>query len=360
VTLDDLSIRDLAQHDPSLFMQQYSPPLVIDEIQYAPELLPYIKMAIDKDRKPGMFWLTGSQQFHLMKNITESLAGRIAIVQLHGFSYSEIIKKPESGSPFLFGGKLKRKEKLPVLEHKEIFDMIHRGSFPALCTGEIKDRDIFYNSYIQTYIQRDIRDLTQVANLNSFMKFFAACAARTSQLINYSDLARDVDISVNTAKKWLSVLETGHQIYLLRPYHSNITKRIVKTPKLYFHDTGLCAHLSGWTTPDALSKGAMAGAFFENHVFNEIIKSWWNAGKQAPIYFYRNRDMQEVDFIIELNRKIFPVEVKTSATAKMDWLKSFHHLDSLGFETEKGIIISLSDKAVKISDRVEVINVAQI
>jgi hypothetical protein len=360
VSLDDLALRELAINDPLLFLQQYTTPVIIDEIQYAPDLLPYIKLEIDKNRRPGMFWLTGSQQFHLMKNITESLAGRIAIIKLHGFSYREVLARSESPGPFLLEPDNKVDTDIPSLGYASVFELIHRGSFPSLCTGEIHDRDMFYSSYTQTYIQRDIRDLTQVGDLQSFMRFFRACAARISQLINYSDLARDADISVTTAKKWLSLLETSHQVYLLQPYHSNITKRMVKTPKLYFHDTGLSAYLTGWTTPESLAKGAMAGAFFENHVFNEIIKSWWNAGKNPPLYFYRNRDKQEIDFIIELNQKIHPVEAKLSATIKKRWLSNIQHLENMGYQTGHGYIISLHNTKVRLSDEITVINVGWI
>lgn len=360
VSLDDLSIRETARRDPVLFLQRYRIPLIIDEIQYAPELLPYLKIEIDSNRRPGMYWLTGSQQFHLMRNITESLAGRIAIIQLHGFSHRERIFKAVSSQPFT--GKITETEKdvIPVLTHDTMFHQIHLGDFPALCSGEISDRDLFYSSYLQTYIERDVRDLTQVGNLHTFMTFFRACAARNAQLINFSDLARDTDISVPTAKQWLSLLETGHQVYLLRPYHSNLTKRLVKTPKLYFHDTGLCAYLAGWTTPEALARGNMAGAYFENHVFNEITKSWWNAGKEPPIYFYRNKDMQEMDFILEMNGMLHPVEVKLGASPKREWMTGFIHLEKQGYPLGQGTIISLHPETIPLSDKVQVINIGRL
>lgn len=356
VTLDNLSVRELAQRDPALFLQRYRPPLIIDEIQYAPELLPHIKIAIDQHHTPGSFWLTGSQQFHLMRNISESLAGRIAVIHLHGFSYRESLQLPYSKGPFLLDPENAGKPAAPPATFTELFDIIHRGSFPVLHTDVVQDSALFYDSYIQTYLQRDIRDLTQVGDLQRFMRFFQACAVRNGQLINYSDLARDVDISVPTATRWLSLLETSHQIYLLRPWHSNRTKRIVKTPKLYFHDTGMCAHLAGWTTPDALSRGTMAGAFFENHVFNEIIKSWWNSGREVPIFFFRNRDGYEMDFLIELNRMIHPIETKIAALPREKWLKNFQHLHNAGFPVGKGFVVSLTEEPIPLTDSVEVIN----
>lgn len=360
VSLDDYSVREMAQQDPALFLQKFRSPVIIDEIQYAPELLPYIKIEIDRNSNPGQFWLTGSQQFHLMRNITESLAGRVAIIHLHGFSYLEKLRLSSLNRPFLLDADPLYHEKIPLLHFESLFDLIYHGNFPAVCSGQVENRDLFFSSYIQTYIQRDIHDLTQVGNLRAFMTFLRACAARCGQLINYSDLARDTDISVPTAKQWLSLLETSHQVYLLKPYHSNITKRIVKTPKLYFHDTGLCAYLAGWTTVEALSRGTMAGAFFENYVLNEMTKSWWNAGKDIPIFFYRNKDGQEMDFIIELNRQIYPVEAKLGASPKKTWSKGFGHLEKLGFPMGKGVIVSLYHQHMPLTDGIDVINAAQL
>ncbi len=344
VTLDDLALRTLANEDPALFFQRFQPPIFIDEIQYAPKLLPYIKMEIDRrNAEPGLFWLTGSQQFLLMSCITESLAGRVAIINLLGFSMREEDQRKEPKDPFLPTKEniLQREASGASFTLPEIFYRIWRGSFPALVTGKIKDRDLFYSSYVQTYLQRDVSDLAQVGNKEAFYRFLKACAARTAQILNVSDLARDADISVTTAKNWLSILEASFQVFLLRPYASNITKRLVKRPKLYFLDTGLAAYLTEWSSPETLASGAMAGAFFETFVLGEILKSWWHRLRWSTLFYFRNKDKKEIDFIFERDNILYPVEVKLGATPKKEWVRSFATLRRLGGEIGQGCVISL-------------------
>jgi predicted AAA+ superfamily ATPase len=353
VTLDDPGIRELARQDPRLFLQRFAPPVLIDEIQYAPELLPQIKIAIDADRVPGRFWLTGSQQFHMMMGITETLAGRIAIVNLLGFSTRERVQWKPDTRPFLPTAERveERGSIRPPLDLDGVFEQIWLGSFPALSEDPQPERGVFLGSYVQTYLERDVRSLTHVGNLAAFNRFIRACAARTGQLLNLSDLARDVDVSVPTAKSWLSVLEASFQVFLLRPYYSNVTKRLVKTPKLYFLDTGLCSHLTGWTSARTLAAGAMSGALFETHVVGQILRSWWHDGQAPPLHFYRDRDGKEIDLLFEVDGALHAVEIKQAATVRRDWAAGFRILDRLGTSSGSRAIVCLTPDAVPLDDR---------
>jgi len=350
ISLDDLSLRELANDDPKLFLSRFKAPLLIDEIQYAPNLLPYIKIEIDKSKKKGMYWLTGSQQFHLMKGINESLAGRIAVLQILGFSQREKFN-------VAINSKMFAPEKLqePIKTKKNIFKIIWEGSFPGAVTTPKMDYSVYFNSYLQTYIQRDIRDLTQIGNTSQFLKFIKACAARTAQILNYSELAKDVDISVNTAKLWISILEASYQIFLLPAFSSNINSRLIKSPKLYFIDTGLAAHLTNWTTPENLSVGAMNSAFFETYVVSEILKNSWYHNKSAQLYYYRDKDKKEIDLIIEKNNTLFPVEIKMSAMVKKDWIKNFYILENFKQPKGKGAIICMNDEILPINNSVNAV-----
>lgn len=346
VTLDDLTLRALANEDPALFLQRYRAPVLIDEVEYAPNLLPYIKMETDASRACGSFWLTGSQQFHMMKDITESLAGRVAVVNLLGFSRREQERRAYKLNPFLPTASSidERAASGGTSEMDAVFKTIWMGSFPALCVGPVRDRDLFYSSYLQTYLQRDVRDLTQVGDQQVFVRFVKACAARTGQMLNLSELARDVDVSVKTAKAWLSILIASFQAALVQPYHTNITKRLVKAPKLYFLDTGLCAYLTEWSSPETLALGAMSVAMFETHVFTELLKSWWHRMRMPNLYYYRDKDGREIDFVFEQDQTLFPIEVKRSATPRRDWVRAFSALERLGKPVGEGGVICLCEE----------------
>ena len=275
VTLDDPDVRFLAKRDPALFLQRYSPPVLIDEIQYATELLPYIKMSVDKSKNKGDFWITGSQVFRLMKNVSESLAGRVGIVNLLGLSDTEIYREPSE--PFQPDA-AKLMKRLSVRSSKslnEIYSRIFRGSMPELYADKNMDWETYYRSYVDTYLQRDIRDLAQVADEMQFYNFMTVVAAHTSKPVVYEELANATGISAPTAKKWLSILVSSHIIALVQPYHNNALKRVVKMPLLHFLDTGLAAYLLKWGNPEVLERGAMSGAFFESYVFSEIYKSYF-------------------------------------------------------------------------------------
>jgi predicted AAA+ superfamily ATPase len=361
VTLDDMEQRALAQSDPALFLQRHKTPLIIDEIQYAPELFSAIKIAVDKARQPGLFWLTGSQKFHLMHGITETLAGRVAVLDLLGLGQTEIRGQAESVWPFLPGPAWLDHARTLAGTAKQVLEVyasIWRGAYPAVVLDKNMPRDLFYNSYIQTYIQRDVRDLTRVGDEKSFYTFLRAAAARTGQLLNYADLARDVDVDQKTVKAWLSILETSGIIYLLQPYHNNVTKRLIKTPKLYFLDTGLCAYLTQWSTPEALEAGAMSGAILETWIFSEILKSYWHNGLTANFYFYRDKDQKEIDVLIERNNTLFPVEFKKTANPSQGASKHFFVLGKLDKPIGHGAVICLKETDIPLSQSVDVIPVS--
>ncbi|MCF0237917.1 MAG: ATP-binding protein, partial [Sphaerochaetaceae bacterium] len=298
VSLDDLEIRALAKNDPSLFFQKYKTPILIDEIQYAPELFPYIKIIADEKNQAGLFWITGSQQFLLMQNVTESLAGRVGIIEMQGFSISE--KQKRECKIFVPDNLFIRGSDYPF---SEIFYNIWIGSYPRLWVNENAPEywESFYSSYVQTYIERDVRSLTKIGDELTFLKFMKTIAARIGNLLDYNDIAKDVEISGPTAKAWMSILVSCGIIFLLQPYSNNFTKRIVKTPKLYFNDTGLACWLSGWKTKEVLENGAMSGAFLENFAISEIRKTWLHNGKTPELYFYRDKDKIEIDLLISNN-----------------------------------------------------------
>jgi len=362
VTLDDPNLRHLAGDDPALFLQRFPPPVLIDEIQYAPALLPQIKMIADEQRRPGQFWLTGSQQFEMMRGISETLAGRVAIVKLLGFSLRERHRKALDIPPFLpFGAGLDaRTSSATPTRLAGIYRDIWRGTFPALNAGSVRNRELFYSSYLQTYLQRDIRDLRQIGNEAAFVRFLRVCAARTAQMLNLSELARDADVSVPTAKTWLSLLQTTCQVFLLRPYYTNVTKRLVKAPKLYFLDTGLCSYLTEWSSPETLEAGAMSGAVLETFVLGEILKSWWHRMKAPPVYYYRDRDRREVDVLFVLDQRLHPLEVKKSATIRPAWATAFAPLDRLGLPRGPGGVACLCPELLPVSGDVSAIPVGML
>ena len=329
VTLDDPDIRNLAKTDPALFIQRFPPPVMIDEIQYAPMILPYIKMNVDSSGRKGDYWLTGSQAFHMMKNVSESLAGRVGVVNLLGLSTSEIERyqsEPFTTSPKRLMSRINYAHKMGI---NEVFDRIFRGAFPALYSTDIPDLSDFYRSYVNTFLQRDIRDLSQVANETTFHDFMITVAAHTARPLIYEELAKDVGISAPTAKSWMSILLSSGLVALVQPYHNNILKRTTKMPLMHFLDTGLCAYLLKWGSPETLERGAMSGAFFESWVFSEIYKSYINTGKEAPLYYYRNKEKHEIDLLIFENGTLYPVEIKKAASPGTESVKHFKVLNPL-------------------------------
>ncbi len=363
VTLDDLDVRDLAQNDPGLFIQTYKTPLIIDEVQYAPQLFSYIKIAVDRERKNGMYWLTGSQKFHLMKGVTESLAGRVAIVDLLGFSNAEIEAR-ENTKPFIPDVKWINMARKNIKKPKQldaIYKQIWRGSFPKVNVDKKElTRQIFYSSYIRTYLQRDVKDILKISDENAFYNFISAVAARTGNLLNYNDLARDVGIDNKTAKSWLSVLETSGLVYVLNSYHNNLSKRLVKTPKIYFLDTGLCAYLTKWTDAKSLQNGAMSGAILETYIFAEILKSYWHNGVEPNFYYYRDADQKEIDLVIETAETLYPIEFKKTATPSKNSSKNFLELKKFNKKIGHGVVICFVEKDISLSKDVTAIPVGYI
>ena len=357
VSLDDLTEREMAINEPKLFLENHKAPLIIDEIQYAPNLLSYIKLIVDNSEEKGQYWLTGSQQFHLMKNISESLAGRVGIIDLMGFSLAEI-SQHSNNKPFFPSNEYieNRKTNHKDYSTSEIFNFIYNGSYPALNNNDNIDRDLFYSAYLRTYIERDIRDLSSISNEMKFLNFIRVIAARTGQVLKYSEIAKEVDISEPTAKNWLSILISSNLVYLLQPYYKNITKRMTKMPKLYFLDTGLCAYLTGWSSPEVIQKGAMNGAFFETFVISEILKSYRHNGERPLIYWYRDKQQKEIDLLIEKNGKLHPIEIKLTSNPNKSMIKNFSILEY----TTQGALICTKEKDMLLTENVSIIPVSYI
>lgn len=300
-------------------MELHKAPVIFDEVQHVPCIFPYLKMAVDRDRSNGMYYLTGSQQFELMKDVSESLAGRIGIMHLTGISLGERTGRSESG-PFIPSKEflLNRKNIPHIGSPEKLWQIIRNGAFSDVVTGAVLPDD-YYASYVKIYVERDVRQLTQVADEIQFITFITVAAARTGQLVNYTDMAKETGISEVTAKKWLSILVTSGLVYLFQPYAANVKKCVVKTLKLYFMDTGLTAYLTKWRTPEVLMTGAMAGAYFETFAVSEILKTFYNEGMEPPVYFYRDKDKIEIDLLIEDNGALYPVEIrKTAGPSKKD------------------------------------------
>ncbi len=352
VTLDDPILLQAAVEEAGTFFKNAPPPVFVDEIQYAPNLFPYIKMMVDEKKGKGEFFLSGSQQFKMMKNVTESLAGRIGIMNLLGLSLRERYGV-RCNEPFLPTEEYleKRRGVLKEVAYQDVWEAIHRGGMPGLCVDANEEWGTFYGSYVRTYIERDVRELTQVGDEVRFMKFMAVMAAHTGRLLNLASVARDVGISQPTAERWLSILVASHIVYLLQPYYNNAMKRAVKTPKLYFLDTGLAAYLTKWNTVSVLMNGAMAGAFFETFVLSEIIKSYYNAGVlDPPLYFYRDKEQNEIDLLIWQDGFLYPIEIKKYADPKRSDIAAFAKLDKLKeLKRGEGCIVCMYDKLVGIS-----------
>lgn len=349
VTLDDGNARRLASTDPALFFETYGYPLLIDEFQRVPSILLEMKKivdqkALDGEDNNGMFWLTGSQKFKMMQDVSESLAGRIAIFDMASLSTAEIEERPAAlFHPDLASIRERLKYSKPKNIH-QVYEDIFRGGMPKLRATDL-DRDRFYMDYINTYIERDIKDLAQVGKLNEFYDFLVYMAARTGQELKYDEIAGAIGISAPTAKAWVTILERSGVIFILRPYYSNITKRLVKTPKVYFMDTGLAAYLCRWPSAETLENGAMDGAFFETYVVSEIVKSYYNAGKPVNLFYYRDIDKKEIDLLIVEGDKMYPIEIKKGKEpSKPD--KNFGVLQQFKMDVQPGIILCMSDELI--------------
>lgn len=355
VTLDDVNLRRQAQEDPKMFLEEHPWPLLIDEAQYAPELFSYMKIIVDKEQKNGMYWLTGSQQFHLMKNASDSLAGRVGIINLNSFTYSEIIQNENKK---LFDPIDIRKS--PKIDVNDLYKIIYKGGMPELYNNKNISQEIFFQGYIDTYISRDVKSLTEIGNEMAFKKFIVSVASRTGEQLNYSSLANDSGISVPTAIKWLSILVTSGIVYLLEPYMSSQLKRITHIPKIIFMDTGLACYLAGWNSARDLQLSSSAGHYLESYIISEIVKSYNARGIRPNISYYRDKYGKEIDLIFYKNNKLYPFEIKKTASPNSDMIKNFKELQKTKKEIGTGGIICFYDELMHLDKNNYIIPVSSV
>ena len=341
ISLDDLNERNLAKTDPELFLQLHKPPVLIDEVQYAPELFTYIKLHVDKNHNPGDFWPTGSQVFKLMRGVQESLAGRVAALSLTSLTQAEICDGQMEPFTIDMEALISRSKERKQADTRDIFARIFRGSMPAIISGQNSNSQIFYSSYLTTYIERDVKELSDAIDSLKFLHFITAVAARCGQMLNVADIARDADINQKQAKDWLGILETLGIIFYLHPYSNNLLKRLIKTPKLYFYDTGLVCYLTKWSSAETLESGAMNGAILENYVVAEIMKTYLNNGKEPFMYYYRDKDAKEIDIVLEHDGVLNPIEIKKSSNPGSELIKVFDLLDRSSIPRSKGAVICM-------------------
>lgn len=351
VTLDDYDTRVLAKTDPKLFFMRYKPPIIIDEVQKAPELFPYIKIICDSSDEKGLFWLTGSEQYSMMKNVTESLAGRIGIITLYPLSYLELnginFEKPID---FSIEGLMEREKQAKPFDLNTIFERIWKGGLPQVQFSTDEQRSMYFESYIESYIMRDIMSDGSIIDEFKFRRFLTACAANVSQQLNISHLATISEISQPTAKSWLAILQRLHIVYLLQPYSNNKLKRLTKTPKLYFWDSGLCSYLTKWLSADTLTNGNASGYYFENYVVTELIKDLDYHSINYDISYFRDSNSKEIDIFLEYNGEIHPLEIKLSASPDRREVKKYSVLDSNSLLRGKGGIICMSPTVIPIDN----------
>ena len=352
VSLDDDQARSLARLDPRLFFQQYKLPIIIDEVQNAPELFPEIKRIVDECEMYGRIWLTGSQHYNMMKNVRESLAGRIGIIKMYSFSKQEV-DGVQFSTPldFSFQTLVSRQKETKITDLHDIFNYIWTGGMPRATQIPDKIRKTYFDSYTNTYLLRDVVDLGGVSDSTKFIRFLRACAALTSEQVNYQTLADTSDISQNTAKKWLSLLESMGIVYLLQPYANNELKRLAKTPKLYFLDTGYCAALSMWPSKETMMTGPVGGKYFENYVICELVRDLEYSQNQANLTYYRDSNAKEIDIFIERGGQIHPLEIKLSANPKRAEVKKFGLIEKTKFKQGSGGIVCMVPEPYMIDEK---------
>lgn len=351
VTLDDINYLTLAKNDPKFFFESFKLPIIIDEVQKAPELFSEIKRIVDDSNLYGQIILTGSHNFSLMAGVTETLAGRIGIIEFSGLSLREL-NNEELSEPFFPTDDYLNK-KSSELKEIDLWKTIHRGSYPELYKRADMSWMTFYASYVQTYIERDVRSIVNIKDLGSFANFLISAAARTGNLVNFNQIANEVGRDLKTIKSWFKILETSGLVVLIEPYSNNLLKRMVTTPVLYFLDTGLVSYLLKWNSKETLRDGAMSGAILETFVVAEIVKSYRNKGfLKLPISFYRDYDQSEIDLILEMDGILIPVEIKKTMNPKKEMAKTFKKLEkALGYEIGNEIILCLVDKRLKLGDK---------
>lgn len=352
VSLDDIMNRELAQNDPKLFLQTHKPPILIDEVQKAPQLFEQIKIICDNSNDNGLFWLTGSQQFDMIKSVSESLAGRIGILKLFGLSQREKSKVVfDEPLRFDYESLMKRQEKCSPNNIISVFEHIWKGGMPQVVLNANEEmRREYYSAYVDTYLMRDAMEAGGITDSVKFLKFLKVCASLTGEQLNYSTIASSAGISESRAKDWIGVLQGLGIIYLLQPYYNNALKRLAKAPKMYFCDTGLCAYLSMWTTAETLRDGAASGHFFENYVVMELVKNYAYGQAPADLSYYRDSNAKEIDVIIETDGELHPLEIKKSANPNADEVKKFDCLFKTGLQKGSGGIVCMCDSPRPISD----------
>lgn len=356
VTLDDKALRITAQESPKLFLEEHGYPLLIDEVQYAPELFPYIKMNVDDDKRRGLYWLTGSQQFSLMKNVQESLAGRVGIMKLNSLTYSEI--KGNTNKDIFDPGNIRAaKENVDV---NDLFEIIFRGGMPELYDIKTMRRELFYEAYINTYLTRDVKEQIGVSDIETFKKFMVSVASRNGEQLNYSSISKEVGIADKTVKSWLNILITSGIVYLLEPYMSTKIKRITHIPKIVFMDTGLCSYLAGWTSARDLQLSSTAGHYLETYIVAEIVKSYNAIGVDPKISYYRDKEKKEIDLIFYNNNKLYPFEIKKTADPNRSMINNFKMLDDVGKEVAPGGIICFYDKLMHLDEKNYIIPISSV
>ena len=351
VSMDDTQLRSLAQTEPRLFLQTYRPPILIDEVQKAPELFEEIKIICDSSGERGQFWLTGSQSKKLVKRAGDSLAGRLCVLKMYSLSAREKLGiSPDEDLDFSLPSLLSRKRLFPSNNILTTFDNIWRGGLPDVQGKDEEQLGEYFNSYIETYLMRDAVDDYAITDTEGFRKFLRACAAFSGQLVNYNDLGLSADVSGVTAKEWVKVLQSMGIVFLLEPYSSNELKRLVKTPKLYFCDTGFCAYLSSWTTRDVLMNGAASGYYYENYVIAELLRHYAYGRNRVNLNFYRDSKMKEIDLIIEEAGILHPVEIKKSASPDKSAVKSFPVLKEGERTVGNGAVFCMSDAVLPVTE----------
>lgn len=352
VTMDNMMARTLAQTDPALFFQTYKPPMIIDEIQKAPQLFEQIKIMCDETEERGLFWMTGSQQYNMMKNIRDTLAGRIGILELYSLSKAETDQTIFTNTlDFSLPCLLERQAAVKKNDIVDVFEHIWRGGMPDAINADAEQRQEYFNSYIETYLMRDVAEEGGITDSVRFRKFLNACAALTAEQVNYKTLAEASEISQPTAKEWLKILQGLGIVYLLQPFANNELKRLTKTPKLYFCDTGLCAYLSMWLTRDTLMNGAANGHYFENYVVIELLKSYSYSPDKVNLTYYRDSNAKEIDVIVEENGRIHPLEIKKSANPDRREVKKYEVIDKTKLERGCGGILCMCQEVIPIDHK---------
>lgn len=355
ITLDDEYLREEAKNNPKLFLEQHPAPLYIDEVQYAPELFPYIKMKVDANKERGQYWLSGSQRFSLMRGVQESLAGRAGILEMNSFTFAEINKNttvnvfdPEDI------------KEVPPIDSNKIFETIFKGGMPELYDVENMNREKFFDSYVKTYIERDVKNLINPSNLVTFRKFMQEVAIRTGNTLNYSDIASDIGMAVNTVKEWMSILVASGMVYLLEPFSSSKLKRLTHLPKIIFMDLGLACYLAGWSSEKELISSSESGRYFETFVISELVKQYENKGRKLDISYLRNKETEEIDLIMFKNNTYYPLEIKKTANPKKEMLKNFRYLEQTDKKVGKGGLICLYDRLLSFDEMNKVIPISSV